>query len=101
MSYGVHLYTSSTSIENQNNSLSKLNLQFNLRLKLPEENNVYFRLYNGKKWIKYTERPLTINDQYFDITHEFDLNSKSLWRLSSTSSLLDQEIIFEDFVING
>tara|TARA_B110001452_G_scaffold89105_1_gene73023 strand:+ start:9799 stop:12375 length:2577 start_codon:yes stop_codon:yes gene_type:complete len=75
--------------------LCKINIKFNIKLQNKEE-NVYVRLYTGIKWIVYKETHLTTNFQQIDITEDFNLESKSKWRISTTSQKVGQKIYIKD-----
>jgi hypothetical protein len=94
ISYGIHLYLYSLE------RLCTINLSFDIKLKLNED-NIYFRLYTGIKWIIYKDKPLTTNFTNLTITENFNFIDTSKWRMSINSKIVGQEIIIKNLNIHN
>ena len=79
----------------KNNSNNRLNLTFECRLEKEEDENIILRIYTGKKWRELKES-LSISYKSFNIYEEFDFNSMSRWRISTTSNKIGQKIFIKN-----
>ena len=75
-------------------------MSFDIKLKLNED-NIYFRLYTGIKWIIYKDKPLTTNFTNLTITENFNFIDTSKWRMSINSKIVGQEIIIKNLNIHN
>lgn len=92
ISSGVHIYVYNI------NSLCKLNLELDIKLN-EDEDNVYLRLYTGIKWIDYKDEQITTEFKKLNITEDFNLETKSKWRLSTSSQKVGQKITIKSLKI--
>ena len=70
-------------------------MEFEVKLN-DEEDNVYIRLYTGIKWIIYENLLLTTEFKQFKLSENFNLENKSKWRISTTSSKIGQKITIKN-----
>ena len=71
--------------------MNKLILSFDIKLDIKEE-NIITKIYTGSKWIK-NNIPL-LNDKFthIEFTETFNFNTKSKWRISTSSKKVGQII---------
>jgi hypothetical protein len=87
-SYGINIFTFSPYNYNK-----KYNLTFDC--KLHKKENIYLKIYTGSKWIQLNDK-LCSSYKKFSVCDVFNFNSKSKWRISSTSKTIGQKIFIKN-----
>ena len=79
-------------------NICNLILEFNSKLDLEDE-DIYIKIYTGIKWFTLDTK---LSNEYskYSINEQFDLKSRSAWRISTTSTKVGQKIYIKDLAFN-
>jgi hypothetical protein len=78
----------------KNNNINKLKLSFDC--KLEKEENINLRIYTGNKWIQLENFIISSSYKTLSIYEEFNFNSMSRWRISTTSKTIGQKLFIKN-----
>ncbi len=80
-------------------NICNLILEFNSKIEYLEDEDIYMKIYTGIKWITLDTK---LSDEYskYSINEQFNLKSKSAWRISTTSTNVGQKIFIKDLLFN-
>ena len=91
-SYGASFYT--------NLQTGDYNCIFDCKLETIEEEEVFPKIYTGKKWV-ILDTPITNEFKTFNLSEHFSFGiGSSKWRISSTSKMAGQNITYKDLTLN-
>jgi hypothetical protein len=70
-------------------------LEFNSKIEKLEDEDIHIKIYTGLKWITLDTK---LSNEYsnYSINEQFNLKSRSKWRISTTSTTVGQKIFIKD-----